>query len=159
MLQIQDGFQLKGYAKLYAHKLEGTLLVAESDNVVTVNGRSFVARVMAGEELTPAIAYLALGSDSTDATQDDTQLGMEAARNEPTTIFSTGIVDILIQAFFTGSDVNVHVREAGTFVSPSASMATSAANTGRLFSRATLTYDNSGMDPSDLTLEWRIRVV
>ena len=155
MLQIQDYFQLKGQAKLYAHKSEGSILVAESDNVVTVNGRAFVARVLANEETVPSIAYLALGSASTEVTQDNVQLGAEAARNAPSTVFSTGLVDVVLQSYFIGSTVNVYIREAGTFVAP----ATDAANSGILFSRATLTYDNSGTDPTDLTLEWRIRVV
>ena len=155
MLQVYDTIRLQGFVKLYSETPQGRILVASNHNLVTINGRAYVARLMAGEETDVGVQYLAIGNGTSTPAQTDVQLENEHVRNEPTEIFSNGLIDILAYTFYTGSQANIHIREVGVFVSP----ASEERGTGVMFARSLINFDNSGLAPTDLTLEWRIRVI
>ena len=71
-------------------------------------------------------------------------------------MFVSGNRNVLVQSFWRGSTINANLREAGLFIAPNIAAADSDSV---LLSRTNINQDNTGLTPSDLTLEWEICIV
>ena len=92
------------------------------------------------------------GATVADPTAGDTQLVHEVARARVNITGTVGASSI-IQAFFRAQDINYSIRDVGLFSSDSDDF-----NSGTLFSRTLLSFDNSGVSPNDVVLQWNVTI-
>ena len=161
-LRATDVLSFKGYASLYAHYPEGKVLVAHSPNLVVNSGKQFIANALVGRQPQPNFNYLAIGTGNVAVAVSQTRLSNEVARASLALSSVANTTDITIQAYFQSSRVNVYIREAGCFLPDlygANQQPAGTANSGTMFARALLSYDNSGAAPNDITLEWRVEII
>jgi len=100
------------------------------------------------------LTYTAIGTGTAAPAVGDTTLGTETAR-KAITLRERAANVLLLQTFFPAADCNVFLKEVGVF---GHSTASATPDSGVLFARTLLSYDNSGGSPSDLTLDWEITI-
>jgi len=148
---MKDTLSLKGTVRL----LVNGRVVAEACNLIVTVGKNLVADMLidtAGFDT--GITYCAVGTGVTAPAVGNTTLVTETARATITVKERAGNI-LLLQTFFLAANINVFIKEAGLF---GHSTATGAANSGVLFARALLSYDNSGVSPTDLTVQWEVTI-
>jgi len=125
--------------------------VAESEvkqhNLVTTLGMALIGNLLTGKENT-GITYIALGTGTTLPALGDTQLAVEVTRKEIVDRVVSGGT-ITLSVFFLASECTYNIQEEGFF----GALASSAANSGTLFSRVLKAQDNSA-GISDLTFQY-----
>jgi len=105
----------------------------EATNKLPMDGRKLIPLAWDNQETNLFVNYAAVGTDSTAATDSDTQLGSEIFRRQIAshTIGTSSDADKFYPtAFFGATDFSGTVEEVGLFI-----QGTSSANSGYLFSR------------------------
>jgi len=93
-----------------------------------------------------------LGTGTSSPASGDTKLEAEVVRKTMTKKTRDG-KEIMLSTFFTKDESKYHIQEVGIFGHD----ASNTPNSGILFCRALLDYDNSSGDV-DLTIDWTIAV-
>ena len=162
MLAVPSAFSVKGEVFLVATDPETGDVVSEryAHNLVTNSGLRYVSNFLAGRLGTveaSSITHLAIGTGDAVLRSADIMLVSEHRRQEVDVRQLQGNSLIRLQAFFASTSASIDIEEVGAFISPNA--ATTDVDTGILFSRALLSFNNSGVRPADLTLEWHITLL
>ncbi len=146
---------LKGYVVLEAHDKNGLLVARrETHNLWTTLGQAFVANtLMATAGYSVGMSFCALGIGAIAPALTDTILNSEASRLAVSTRTVTGTT-LAITTIFLAANCTFFIKEIGLF---GHSSATATTNTGILFARTLLSYDNS-VSASNLTCVWTILV-
>ena len=118
----------------------------ETHNLVTTVGRQFIARHLSGED-TVGLTYLALGTGTTPPAISDTTLVSESMRKVLTECYQ-GSNYVYSSAFILSSQCTFYIKEGGLF---GGILANAVADSGSMFCRFLLDYDNSAGD--DLTVQ------
>ena len=148
-LKTKDRLKITGWVKLLANGK----VVAESHNLITTVGKALVGDMLIDVSgYDTGLTYCAIGTGTTTPTVANTTLVTETARTT-ITYKERSSNTLFLQTLFLAANCNVFIKEVGLF---GHSTASGAANSGVLFARALLSYDNSGGSPVDLTLQWRI---
>lgn len=145
MIKTTDGLRLRGRYVLEARDKKTGLLVARrsAPNLVVTLGKQLTARLLlqgvgvVSGHVGPT--YQAIGTGTTAPNVGDTQLQTETARNPITSAPDTGSNLATWATYFTAAQSTTHIKEVGVF----GDGASGTVNSGVLFSRALLDYDNS----------------
>jgi hypothetical protein len=144
------------------HTLEEAMLIAgahghavdeiEVYNLITTLGKGIVADLLI-DAIGTGLTWHGIGTGTTAPALDDTELVTEVERN----ILSSrsrvdGVVSLL--TFYSASECTYNIKEAGIFGTSSAS---AVADSGLLFSRYLISYDNSG-GLVDLTFDYELTI-
>lgn len=123
------------------------------NNLVTTAGKSSMADGLRGTTANNKgiITYCAVGTNSVAPAVGDTQLGAEVARKQ-ISIREVSANVATFRTFFTTSEANGVLREAGLFGDD----ATTTANSGTLFCRAAINRTKTSSDT--LTLVWSVTI-
>lgn len=124
-------------AKNHPWKLE-----AENRNVIVDLAIDWIGYALIDESATydTGITYQAIGTSTTTPAVTDTTLATESSRNPITAkSYDDSDQEIDLSTFFAAADCSVNIKEVGLF----GATATSAADSGHLFNRALINYDNS----------------
>ena len=122
--------------------------VREAENLITNAGLYHLLDLLI-DDADGGIRYCAIGTDDTPPSIEDTKLKNEVARKQITTRSRTGN-RILLSTFFTASESAYNIKEVGLF---GGSGASGDPDTGILFDRSLLSYDNS-QGENDLTIDF-----
>ena len=154
-MKIRDYLQAKGYVRLIAtHPITGKVLdVIDIDNLIVTVGKELVGRMLIDEAgYDTGLTYCAIGTNAAVPLVINTLLGTEVARKAITSKTRASNI-ITLSTFFTGAESTFNIKEAGIFGHD----ADGTPNTGDLFARALLAYDNSGAT-ADITIDWIITI-
>jgi len=150
-MKLHDGIKLTGRVTL----LVNGEVVAQSDNLVVTAGKHLIGDMLIDVSgYDTGITYCAVGTGTTAAAAGDTTLETETHREAITSKFRTGLT-LVLMTFFVAADINVYLHEVGLF---GHSTASGTPDSGVLFARALLDYDNSGGSPTDATFIWEITI-
>lgn len=116
------------------------------DNMVVDDGFNLLLDLLQGNS-TP-LSYVALGSSTNAPASTDHALGSEVARIAVSS-FTSASNDLTVTGYFLPTQANVSLAEAGIF----GGSATSAANSGTLYSRVTFAAFTKD-DLESLTAQW-----
>ena len=142
---------IRGHVRLWARGH----IVAEADNLIVSTGKALVSDMLIDTSgYDTGLTYTAIGTGTAAPAVGDTTLGTETAR-KAITLRERAANVLLLQTFFPAADCNVFLKEVGVF---GHSTASATPDSGVLFARTLLSYDNSGGSPSDLTLDWEITI-
>jgi len=142
---------IRGHVRLWARGH----IVAEADNLIVSTGKALVSDMLIDTSgYDTGLTYTAIGTGTTAPVAGNTTLGVETAR-KAITLRERAANVLLLQTFFPAADCNVFLKEVGVF---GHSTASATPDSGVLFARTLLSYDNSGGSPSDLTLDWEITI-
>lgn len=153
-IRIDDCMQFKGHVRLTATDpaTKKILAIIDVDNLVVTVGKELVGRMLIDEAgYDTGLTYCAIGTGAAAPLITDTQLATEAARKIITSRTRAANV-ITLSTFLTVAESTFNIKEAGIF---GHSTATGVANSGDLFARALLSYDNTGAT-ADITIDWVI---
>ena len=130
--------------------------VAEVHNLITNVGLYMIgdALIDVSSQYDTGITYQAIGTDNTAPLVTDTALGGEGGTRQTLTNKSRSGAVLTLSTFFTAAQCAVAIEEAGLF---GTSTATAAADSGVMFNRALLSYDNSG-GTYDITIDCVITI-
>ena len=130
---MQENMDMQGRLRILAQDREGRIILDRThNNRIVKSGRALVAQLYAGVPGTPPppVSHMAVGTGSDAATDDQTALVAERARNPIGTPVYTEIVDtsgikrikVSLQAVFDFADANGAdpLREAGIFTANTA---------------------------------------
>jgi len=127
----------------------------ERHNLVVTTGKELMCQMLIDDSgYDTGLTYCAIGSDSTSPAVGQTTLVTEENRKLITSKSCTTNV-ITLSTFFTSAESNYAIEEVGIF---GHSTASSSADSGVMFNRVLLSYDNSGASPLDLTIDVEITV-
>jgi len=138
-MRTKEQTRLKGHWTIEV-RVNGELReTIELDNQLTEAYRQSILNQLAGNTAVDLeIKYLAVGTDNTPATAQDTTLGAELFRSVPT---ARTVVGTYMQTFWvlTNEQANGSLREIGVF----AGDATASPNTGTMLSRIVISLEKN----------------
>ena len=150
-MHTQDIVATRGIVTLYDADTKEVLV--RSHNIMTENGGTLLAKLLVNDNAyRTGISYCALGTGASIPTVYQYALDAEQVRAQVTQRGATGHT-AAIATFFTAASCEMHVREAALF----GHTATHLPNTGLMFARALLDYDNS-TTPRNLMVGWEIPI-
>ena len=151
MCMIRHSLFIVGEARLYV----ANEMVARSHNLVLNSGLNNIIDYL-GRNLVASggLAYIAAGSSTTAVSATQTSLVNEKSRALIGARILSG-TSLIVQSFFLAQDINIRIEEVGVLLD-GASLTPSSSDV--MFSRALLSYDNSGNTPVDVTLEWSFQI-
>lgn len=153
----RETFKLSGHYVLEARDCKTGRLVArrKSKNLIVTVGKNQICQLLLaiGSPWTNGLTYQAIGTGTTTPTVADTQLATETARNVVTSRPSSASNQATFSTFFTAAQSTYFIKEVGIFGKD----ASGSANSGALFSRTLLSYDNSG-GTTDITITYVLTV-
>ena len=135
-----ESLQLKGHYKFeFIDPETGAIQkVVEVENLIPTVCKNAIAEQIANDNTQELSAtYMALGSNNAAPTTGDTTLGTETFRKLIAVDTSSGAVATLTGSFSTGEANGTH-KEIGVFGNGASLAATGSADTGILFSRASV---------------------
>lgn len=138
-MRMKEQTRLKGHWTIEV-RVNGELReTIELDNQLTEAYRQAILNQLAGNTAVDLeIKYLAVGTDNTPATAQDTTLGAELFRSVPT---AKTVVGTYMQTYWvlTNEQANGSLREIGVF----AGDATASPNTGTMISRIVISLEKN----------------
>ena len=138
-MRMKEQTKLKGHWTIEV-RVNGELReTIELDNQLTEAYRQSILNQLAGNTAVDLeIKYLAVGTDNTPATAQDTTLGAELFRSVPT---ARTVVGTYMQTYWvlTNEQANGSLREIGVF----AGDATASPNTGTMISRIVISLEKN----------------
>ena len=150
---------LSGHWKLTARDIiTGEITVKEGHNLIVTVGKNQIGDMLidtAGYDT--GLTYCALGADNTAPAITDTQLvdeGGGAAMRKTITSRSRAVNEITLSTFFTAAQSTINLKEAGIF---GHSTAGAGENSGIMFSRWLVSFDNSG-PTHDITIDYVLTI-
>ena len=151
-MKLKDGMKALGTVRLYDADTHD--LLKEVHNMVVADGRNLNAHLLVNDTgYSTGLAYCAIGTGTTAAGDTQHQLVAETARGQITQKTVSGDT-LTASTFFVAADCGIHIKETGLF---GHTTATGTANSGVMFSRALLDYDNSS-SPRNLMIAWSIQL-
>ena len=151
-LKFKDGLKLRGTIRLY--DADTGELLKEAGNMVVADGRNLNGHLLINDSgYTTGISYCAIGTGTTGVSDSQHTLVAETARQQVTQK-SVSTDTVTISTFFVAANCGVHIRETALFGHTTASI---TANSGVMFSRALLDYDNSST-PHNLMIAWSVQL-
>lgn len=129
----------------------GELVEILVPNLVTDAGKASIASRLKGSTTSGLITYCALGTDATAPASANTDLGTELGR-KLISVRSVATNVATFQTFFTTSEVNGVLKEAGLFGDD----ATASADTGTLFCHTAVNRTKTSAET--LTLTWTVTI-
>lgn len=134
---------------------ESPVDIIRGENLIVTVGKAHVGdRMIDAAGIDYGFTYCAEGTDNTAPAVAQTTLVAEAARKIMTSRLRTtigAVVYITCSTFFTAAEANDSVLEAGIFGDD----ASAAVNSGTMFSRWLVTFDNTGIG-YDLTFSYKL---
>lgn len=124
-------------------------------NMVVTRAKTAIAQRLSGNADAGEITYCALGTGSTAPALADTQLQTELVR-KLISVRSVSSNIASFQTFFTTSEGNGTLREAGLFGDAIGVTASGTANSGQLYCRTEINRTKSSADT--LTLTWSLTI-
>ncbi len=113
--------------------------------MIVDSGLNLQGQVLLGKSFT-GLSYCAIGTNSTAAAASDVKLGTETKRVQITSSdMVANVATILI--YFLASESTIYIKEVGLF----GNAATATTDSGTLYARAVVDYDNSG-SPQDVVI-------
>ncbi len=160
-LGIVDQLSFKYDWKLTAY-YAGTKDIAKvlsGHNLIVTVGKNFVGDMLidAGAQWDTGLTWCALGSDNTAPAIGQTELvneGGGAAMRKAITSKTSVVNEITLSTFFTAVQSTLAIEEAGIFGS---STAGAAENSGIMFSRWLVSFDNTGA-LYDVTIDYVLTI-
>ena len=141
-MESKDKIQIRGHFEIRSVKGE---LLAEAWNKEVVGGLNLLGQLLVGAAGFTGLTFQAIGTGATALSPSQTQLATETARNmfslAPLVTSGSSTATITIQTFFPASQCSVNIQEVGLF----GNGATSAANSGTMFNRALVPFNNSSL--------------
>ncbi|MFA5768369.1 MAG: hypothetical protein WC871_02375 [Bacteroidales bacterium] len=125
--------------------------VDEYKNMVVTAGKNSIADRLRGTDSKGVITYCAVGTGGTAPTEDDTELENELGR-KLVSVRSVDGNDATFETFFTTSEVNGSLTEAGLF----GDAASATADSGTLFCRVQISRTKTSNDT--LSLVWTVTI-
>ena len=153
-MRISEALSIQGRFILTASDPKTGLVVARigTSNMILTTGKELVGDlIIARASYTVGVTYCALGAGTTAPALSDTQLedeGGGAAMRKTISTRSRTSTTVTLSTFFLASESTLAIEEVGTFGYP----ATGTENSGTMFNRALLSYDNSGAT-YDITID------
>ncbi len=151
---MQDSVRVRGIVRLFDADTGETLV--ETHNLLVERGGVIVASLIIGKPGYTGPTYCALGTGATAPSTFDSKLVAEAARDQVTQTDVNGHAS-QISTFFSSTDCGIAIKEVGLFGNSPGLEASGAADSGALFARALLNYDNS-VSPRNLMVGWEIPI-
>jgi len=112
---MERKFKIKGQAKISRIKKDGTILDTEVvDNIVVADGLERIAKLLNKIETTGFDA-IGIGTGTTSATINDTELQTEVAREVATKTYIVPYKSRFAKTFTFASGVSHNITEAGVF--------------------------------------------
>ena len=159
LLIHKDQFPLRENWRLTA-RYKGTDIIAkvlEGENLIVTVGKNYVGDILIGDEAADTeLTYCALGSDNTAPAVGQTQLvneGGGVAMRKTITSSTRVVNEITLSTFFTAAQSTLAIEEAAIF----GGNAGAAENSGVMFSRWLVSFDNSGA-LYDLTFDYVLTI-
>jgi hypothetical protein len=145
---------LRGTIYIYEHRKQSRLLVNMYKNMfMQVVKSSFLDFLEGRTPIIGTYAFLAIGTDSTPVTANDTQLGNETFRKPLTNIERIGN-KLLCECYLEASEANITMKELGLFDS---SAEWDSPNSGILLNRAIVNETkNEGIAK---TISWSLELL
>jgi hypothetical protein len=152
-----EGLALRGRARLRAIDPKTGLVAFDSGwrkNLIVTVGKELVGRILVDEGgYDTGLTWCSIGTGTNAPALGDTQLQTEFGRMAVTSKTRASNV-ITYSSLFLAAACTAALKEAGLW---GHSTAGAGADTGVLFSRVAMDYDNSGGN-YDLTLDWAITI-
>ena len=148
-LQFSGRFQIRA--------TESGVLLAENHNVFTTVGKTAVgdALIDAGAQWDTGITYIAIGTGTGTPGIGDTTLGTEAGTRQALTTKTRSGNTLTLSDDFLAAECNVDIKEMGVF---GTSTAGAGADSGVMFARSLVSFDNSGGGGINLTMTYFLRI-
>ena len=109
-MNINEGIKIKGHVKITSiDEATGEVEVIESDNLIVTAGYDLLASVLIGAA---SISYCGVGSGSTAAAADDTDLETAVGARKPITTATRAGAIALFSTFFSSAENNGTWNEA-----------------------------------------------
>lgn len=156
-MNISDEFlKLKGELSLEFRNIKsGKVRKYVYKNMVVTAAKNAIAQRLSGNSSAGEITYCSLGTGSTAPALSDTQLQTELVRKLISVRSFSGNI-ATFQTFFTTSEGNGTLREAGLFGNANGVTASGTANSGQLYCRTAINRTKTSSDT--LTLTWTVTV-
>ena len=143
---------IKGHVRLeFKNVHTGEIRIEEVDNLVTTVGKVAIIENLRGLASRGVITYCAVGTDATAPDVGDTVLGTELAR-KLVSVRSNSSNVATFQTFFTTSEANGTLAEAGLF----GDLATAVADSGTLFCHTAISKTKTSGET--LTITWTVTI-
>ena len=150
-MEVKEGMEAKGTVRLY--DADTWELLESVCNMVVLDGRELAGNLLINSSgYSTGLSYCAIGTGTTVVSDGQHTLITESARGQITQK-SVSTDTITVSTFFNYADCGIHIKETGLF----GHNATGTANSGTMFSRALLDYDNSG-SPKNLMIAWDVQL-
>ncbi|HYD35562.1 MAG TPA: hypothetical protein VD999_05820 [Vitreimonas sp.] len=152
--ESQQYIQIKGELEIILENVvTGKKQVFKQHNVITSLAKTSIAMALRGDTSNNrgTITYCAVGTNTVAPTAADTQLGAELFRKQ-VSVRSNSANEAVFQTFFTTSEANGTLREAGLFGYD----ASATPNSGTLFSKIAINRVKTSNDT--LTFRWTITI-
>jgi len=127
-----DKCSWSGLFKIKILNKDGTVQEETIKNMIMDSVINELARTLEGESVDLEIKYLALGTDDTAVSADQTGLGNEIFRVPRTDIDNVDTGEIETQFILRYNEANQHIKEIGIFVGTTA---TATPESGKMLSR------------------------
>jgi hypothetical protein len=152
-MKLKTGLRVRGTVEL--RDTDTGELLARSRNMVVTAGRNLMGNLLVNAPgYAVGLTYCAGGTGTTAVSAGQTQLVTESFRDAITSSPPAVANVITLSTFFTAAVCGIFLKEFGLF---GHSTASAVADSGVMFSRALLSYDNSGT-PRNLTVTWTITI-
>lgn len=156
MNNINESINVTGNLKITLRNvLTGKTRISRRKNMVVTYGKNAIAQRLSGQSDVGDITYCAVGTSSLAPALSDTSLVAEVARKLISTRSYSGNV-ATFTTFFTTSEGNGSLREAGLFGNAVNFTATGTSGTGQLYCRAAINRTKTSNDT--LTIQWDVTI-
>jgi hypothetical protein len=155
-LKHTEDLKLTGRVELIAtHKTTGEQIIIKTKNLRVTIGKTWLLNFLVNKpNYDNGFTYCALGNDNTAVAVGQTCLVAEQKRKPITSKNPiTSGVEITLSTFFTAAEATFYIKEGAIFGHD----ASATANSGTMWSRWLVTFDNSG-GTYDITINYILTV-
>lgn len=155
MQTLNDKLNIKGKVKLiFTNVKTGKVRKYAYHNVFVTFGKNAIAQRLSGQSVGD-ITYCALGTNTTAPALGDTAMGTELVRKLVSVRSYSGNV-ATFQTYFTTSEGNGTLKEAGLFGNGVGRTASGTADTGQMFCHVAINRTKTSNDT--LSLVWTVTI-
>lgn len=156
-MKIKDNLnQIRGEVTLEFRNVKtGKVRRYVHNNMVVTFGKNAIAQRLSGNSAAGEITYCALGTGTTAPALGDTEMETELVRKLISVRSYSGNI-FTAQTFFTTSEGNGTLREAGLFGNAVGRTASSTPDSGQLYCRVAINRTKTSSDT--LSLSWTVTV-
>lgn len=154
-MKVKDKLKISGKVEMvFTNVKTGKVRKYKTHNMFVLYGKNAIAQRLSGQS-GGEITYCALGTGTTAPTQSDTSMETELARKLVSVRSYSGNT-ATFRTFFTTSEGNGTLKEAGLFGNGVGRTATSSSGTGQIFCRTAI--DRTKTSSDTLSLNWTITI-